>query len=156
MHRTLVVLLLVFTVLVATACTSGDGATPGQAPGTAAATDDDDGDAIAVTPEAQLEGTCEPLPRKDDDGLHLRAELVVRNTGNTGVVVRVIATWIQPGGQRLTASQRARLEVGESKPVDLRIDIAPREARGVRRMVERDRPCVTRVRIAGAFGAPEQ
>lgn len=138
------------------ACTSGGGGTPGQAPEPAAQAGGDDVDSVTVTPEAKLEGSCEPLAQEDDDGRYLAADLVVRNTGNIGIVVAVAATWRQPGRQYVTTSQRVRLDLDQSVPVKLRLDIGKREARRIKRMVDRERPCYVRVRVAGAFGEPRQ
>lgn len=156
MHHAAVAVVAVLVLGLATACSS-DGGTPGQPADPEGQSADVAGEeSVVITPEAELQGSCEPLPKRDDDGHHVTADLVVRNTGNVGVVVRVIANWRQPGGQRLTTSQRLRLEVEESQPVRLRIDIQPSEARAIRRMVRRDRPCYTRVHIAGAFGEPRR
>lgn len=152
MPRNVLAFVLAAAVLAA-ACSSGGGA-PGQPADPTAGPDGDNGAAVTVAPQAELEGTCEPLPQEDDGGQFLSADLVVRNTGNTGVVVRVIARWPQPGGHQLSTARRLRLEVDESAPVRLRIDIGAREARAVKRMVDRGRPCATRVHVAAAFGAP--
>jgi hypothetical protein len=157
MHRTVVAFLLT-VVLTLAACSPGGGGTPGQ-PGDPAAGPEDSGEeveTVQISPEAELEGQCEPLPQTDEDGQFVGADLVVRNTGDIGVIVRVVATWRQPGGQYLTTSQRLRLDLDESAPVSLRIDIGKAEARAIRRMVQRERPCYVRVRVAGAFGAPRQ
>lgn len=159
MQRTPVVLALVLTLSMTAACSSGGGGTPGQPGepnGGQAADGGDGGETLVVSPEAELEGSCEPLPQRGENGPYVSADLVVRNTGNIGVVVRVVSNWRQPGGRHLTASKRLRLELDESQPVKLRIDIQPSEARAIRRMVRRDRPCYTRVRVAGAFGEPRQ
>jgi hypothetical protein len=156
MPRTAIAVLLALILALSAACSGDD--TPDDTPDPGAGPDagGEDVDAVAVTPEAELEGSCEPLPQDGEDGQVLAADLVVRNTGNIGVVVRVVASWRQPGGHLLTASRRLRVEVGESIPVQLRIDVGARTARAVERMVERDRPCFTRVRVAGAFGAPRE
>lgn len=160
MPRTVVAALLAIAMLLPMACSSGGGGTPGQpADPVAAPEGEDEGDdveTVTATPEAQLEGACEPLPQEDAKGKYLVADLVVRNTGNIGIDVRVVAAWRQPGRRSVTAVKRLRLDLDESAPVRMRIDIGDAEARDIERMVKRDRPCGTRVRISGAFGSPRQ
>lgn len=155
-------------LLVALACTPGGNTAeplqpaPGeqgqasgeQGGGASEAPAGDAGDATVAKPDAEVQGSCRKRPRADNT---LVAKLDVVNTGNVGVIVRVVAAWPQvrgggPGG--ITRWKRVRVDQGDTVPVVLRLSVPAKDATAVREAVRRDRTCRTWRRVVGAYGTP--
>jgi hypothetical protein len=151
----------IVALLLALACSPGDGSVPEPAPqgdapseqaGTSRSADAGDGASVTVQADAQVNGTCRPKPREGKRGQELVADVEVVNTGDLGVKVRIAAKWPQLKGQGVIRWKRVNVEQGDTRALTLRLAVAPAEADSVRQAADEGRMCALTHRVIGAYG----